>query len=169
MTYARSRPGRFVGIASLLTALAGCGAQSAFHSAATAPIISPTPTMVLSAAYDLEGGQREVIFLTAENLSPDEIETLTASLENDLDVDVLPAEVAIRSDPDLPALTPVDPQTGSVGISLTLRRLVEVDTDEYEAVVTYARSGLDGGDIVFQWVRRQDTWEVADVVYPSQS
>lgn len=160
---------RRIGVVGLLIGLSGCGAQTAFRSATDSAIVGPTPQMVLAAAYDLEGGDREVIFLSTENLSVDEAETLMASLEDELGIDVLPADLAFRGDPDLPALTPIDPETGSIGVSLTLRRLIEVHAGEYEATVSYARSGLDGGDLVLQLVRVQDTWQVTSVIHTAQS
>lgn len=158
-----------VGVVGLMIGLSGCGAQTAFRSATDNAIVAPTPQMVLAAAYDLEGGDREVIFLSTENLSVDEAELLMASLEDELGIDVLPADLAFRGDPDLPALTPIDPETGSIGVSLTLRRLVEVDANEYEATVSYARSGLDGGDLVLQLVRVQNNWQVIGVIHNAPS
>ncbi len=156
-------------IASMLIGLSGCGAQTTFQSATDTPVTGPTPQMVLSAAYDLEGSQRQVVFVSAQNLSTDELETVMASLADELGVDVLPAELAYRGDPDLPALTPIDPDTGSIGVSLTLRQLIEVDPDEYQATISYARNGLDGGDMVLQLVRVKGTWQVTSVAYTAQA
>ena len=100
---------------------------------------------------------------------PDEsFDALADELERSLGVDVLPDEFAFRGDPDLPALTPIDPDSGALGVSLSLREITEVADDEYEAIVSYARSGLDGGDLVLVLERSAVGWSVAEHFRGSQ-
>ena len=141
-----------------LVVLGGCGAQAVVSSGSS--LAAPSPALILKTAYELEGQQRQVIFLDAYELPDDRLDELMDELEAELRVDVLPAEAAFRGDPDLPALTPIDPQTGEVGVSLILHDITEIDPDEYEATVSYARSGLDGGDLILILERQAAGWAV---------
>lgn len=160
-----------VSVASVMTVallgLSGCGAQAVLPSGSSPD--APSPTLVLKAVYELEGRQRPVIFLDAYDLPDDEFDQVMAELEVELRVDVLPAEAAFRGDPDLPALTPVDPDTGQVGVSLTLHEITEISPSEYEAIVSYARSGLDGGDVILLLQRRANRWSVVEHIVGAQS
>jgi hypothetical protein len=145
----------------------GCGAQAVVATGGDSE--APSPALVLKAAYELEGQQRQVVFVDAVELADDEFDALMAELEAELQVEVLPAEAAFRGDPDLPALTPIDPETGEVGVSLTLHEIAEVAAREYEAVVSYARSGLDGGELIIVLARDAAGWAVVEHVTGSQS
>jgi hypothetical protein len=150
-----------------LLGLSGCGAQAVLPSGSSPD--GPSPTLVLKAVYELEGWQRPVIFLDAYDLPDDEFDQVMAELEVELRVDVLPAEAAFRGDPDLPALTPVDPATGQVGVSLTLHEITEISPSEYEANVSYARSGLDGGEVIMVYERRAGRWVLVEHFHGAQS
>ena len=153
----------------LLVGQGGCGAEGVLHSASEAALVPPSPATVLKTAYELEGGQRQVIFLDADELSEEELDQVAVSLESELRVTVLPAEAAFRGDPELAALTPVDPETGEVGVSLTLHEIAEVGSGECEAVISYARSGLDGGEVIMVYERRAGRWVLVDHFRGSQS
>ncbi len=148
-----------VGLAALQL-LGGCGVQGA--SVGPGTVDSPSPATALKAAYELEGQNRDVVFLEASDLDGDELAQLMAELSAALGVEVLPAEAAVRSDPDLPALTPLDPDTGRIGVSLTLWEITETEPGRYEAVVSYARSGLDGGELVLYLEPGTAGWSVVD-------
>ena len=156
-----------------LLVLAGCGAQGGLSvgttGAGTLSDETPSKVLPLKAAYEQEGGQREVIFLTVADADDEEYNEIADALFEELGVDVLPAETAVYTDLDLPALTPVDAETGQIGVSLTLHQLVDVDGEEYEATVSFARSGLDGGDVTYTLERQDDEWTITDSVAGAQS
>ncbi len=155
-----------------LLLLGGCGAQQGLGPGTAAGALAapeaPDASLPLKAAYELEGERREVIFLEVAGASDDAYNRIADDLFDELSVDVLPAEDAFRGELDLPALTPVDPETGLVGVSLTLREMAAADDGEYTATVSFARSGLDGGDITFVLHRAEQGWSVAEYSHGSR-
>ena len=123
--------------------------------------------MLLEAAYEVEGDARTIVFVDVDGASADELLDIMVELAETVDAEILPADVAFRGDPDLPALTPVDPETGQVGVSLTLRGITRLADDEYEATVSFARSGLDGGDLVLVVMWAGDGWTVVEQFHAS--
>jgi len=142
--------------------LGGCGVQSVVSAAGSAE--KPGAAVPLRVVYESEGDDRPVVFVDVTGASDEELDRVIDDLAAELDVEVLPGETAVRSDPELPALTPIDPETGRVGISLTLESMTGVDQDRYEATVLYARSGLDGGYLKLVLEREAGEWVVTDVV-----
>jgi len=161
------------GVAALTTAviglagiLPGCGVQPASGpraSSDSASLEEPDPAAVLAAAYEAEGAGREVIFIDVAGASQDELDETIDRLSDQLDAIILPAETAFRGDPDLPALTPTDPETGKIGVSFTLTDLAPLADGRYQANLSYARSGLDGGDLVVTLQAQGDEWVVTDI------
>jgi hypothetical protein len=141
----------------------GCGVQPA--AAGGGRITGPEPLLPLMAAYELEGQDRPLIFLDLGAESDAGFEEVADELATAFSVEVLPAETAFRGDLDLPALTPIDPESGQVGISLTLDEMVPVEDRRYEATVRYARNGLDGGSIVFILEQQGRDWTVVEQFY----
>lgn len=147
--------------------LGGCGVQTVVPAAGSAG--KPGAALPLRAVYESEGDDRPVLFVDVTGASDEELDQVIDDLAAELGVEVLPGEAAVRSDPELPALTPMDPETGRIGISLTLESMAGVDQDRYEATVLYARSGLDGGYLKLVLEREAGEWEVTDVVPGPQS
>ncbi|HUU85202.1 MAG TPA: hypothetical protein VM243_17010 [Phycisphaerae bacterium] len=145
-----------------LLMLGGCGVQSPFSGGGAA---EPAPALPLIAAYEAEGGDRSVIFLELGTALEDRYAELADDLAGEFDVDVLPVESAFRGDLNLPALTPIDPETGSVGVSLTLEEMLPIEDGQYEATVRYARSGLDGGSVTFILEQQDTDWVIVERFY----
>ncbi len=124
---------------------------------------SPNAALALKAAYDLEGQEREVIFVAANDLSDDEYDLLLDDLQAQTDAQVLAGELAFRGDPDLPALTPIDPETGDVGVTLVLQAMTPVSQSRFQVDVSYARSGLDGGTLTFTLIQEGSAWVIVEV------
>ena len=142
--------------------LTGCGAQYAVSSGGSAA--APQAAVPLRAVYESEGRDRAVVFVDVMGASENELDQVIEDLSAELEVGVLPGEAAFRADPELPALTPIDPDTGEIGISLTLESMICLDRDRYEATVLYARSGLDGGYLTLVLEHEAGDWFVADVL-----
>jgi len=75
--------------------------------------------------------------------SEDEFGELLARLSAVRGLRTRPDEQADRSRPDVPVLTPVDPETGEWGVTLWVD-LQHCEDGTAEVVAGYARSGLDG-------------------------
>ncbi len=96
---------------------------------------------------------RSVVFVAddtdydAEGAPPppgvDEFGELLARLSEVLGLRTHPDEEADRSHPDVPVLTPVDPETGEWGVTLWVD-LQHCEDGTAEVVAGYVRSGLDG-------------------------
>lgn len=143
-----------------LLMLGGCGAQSGVSGGAFA--VEPDPALPLMAAYELEGRDRPVIFMELPDGQQDRFDEVAGQLAAELGAEVLPADTAFRGDLDLPALTPIDPDTGQVGVSLTLDGMFPIEDGRYEATVRYARSGLDGGGITFVLEQQEADWVIVE-------
>jgi len=123
----------------------------------------PTIITVVKHAYRMEGHGR-IVFLAAPDVDGSMLTAACGALENDLGVKVRPEEHADRTDPDLPALTPVLPETGEIGISIRLGRFNLAEDGRLHVTVSFARSGLDGGDLDYVLERAGDEWSITDVV-----
>jgi len=158
---------------AFLLIVTGCGASAGLAGssgtvAASTAAGDPVKVAALRAAYDLEGSERAVVFLAVTGATDTEYAEIADALFEALDVDVVPAEQADRASPDLPALTPVDPETGAVGVSLTLLEVTPVDEERFEATVRYARSGLDGGELSLTVAPGDDgAWAVTEYAHGS--
>ncbi len=97
-------------------------------------------------------GQDRIVFLSTdtEAVDADKLFCVMTRLAADLGVRVLPAELADRTDPSVPALTPVDPATGETGISIHLADVIELEVDQIQVRISFARSALDGA--IFEYV-----------------
>jgi len=152
-----------IGLAGIVT---GCGVpptNGPHASTDPASLNEPDPAAVLAAAYEAEGAGREVVFIDVTGASQDELDQTIDSLSDQLDAIILPAETAFRGDPDLPALTPIDPATGKIGVSFTLTDLAPLPDGRYQAILSFARSGLDGGDLVLTLQDQEGEWAVVEV------
>ena len=149
--------------------LGGCGAQSAVSGGGRGAEAGPDPALLLMATYQLEGRDRAVIFMELDGRPQDRFDEVADQLAVELGVEVLPADAAFRGGLDLPALTPIDPETGEVGISLTLDELLPEDDGRYQATVGYARSGLDGGSVTFVLEQEGADWVIVEQFDGSQA
>lgn len=117
-------------------------------------------TTVMKAVYEQEG-QGRMIFLGAEG----EAETLQEAmsrLETDLNTRVRPEWEAVYP-PDLPALTPADPETDEVGVMIRLGRFTHEDNGHLRVRVSFSRSGLDGADCEYVLESTAEGWSVIEV------
>ena len=87
----------------------------------------------------------------------------------DLPVKVRPLSEADFSNPSFPALTPVLPETGEVGISVSLGRLTEDEDEEglYHVDVSIVRSGLDIAFAEYSLEAGEVGWTINDVAHKS--
>lgn len=119
---------------------------------------------VVKDVYGFQGRGR-IIFLDAEEDALD-TETLSQAgllVESELGVRVLPESVADRSDLSLPVLTPVDPETGDIGISIRLGRFRLGDDGRLRVEVGTIRSGLDGRGFDYTLERASEGWVITSV------
>ena len=119
---------------------------------------------VVKNVYGFQGRGR-IIFLGAEQGALDS-ETLAQAgslVESELGVRVLPESAADRSDLSLPVLTPVDPQTGDIGISIRLGRFNLGDDGRLRVEVGAIRSGLDGQGYDYVLERASEGWVIISV------
>ncbi len=109
-------------------------------------------------------GRGRMIFLGTYGDSIDEAELRQARmhLQTDLGVPVKDDSEADRSDPTLPALTPVDPETGEIGISIFLGPLTIDEDGRTRIEVSFARSGLDGMVIGYVLESAPEGWKIID-------
>jgi hypothetical protein len=134
------------------------------------PGVSPAPdvaavTVVVKDVYGLEG-QGRMIFLDDDpnhnGLDQALLADVMQELRTDLGVHVSSESEADRTDPNLPALTPVDSHTHEVGIAVFLGRFEADVQGNLRVEAGYARSGRD--QKVFQYVlaRRLGQWTVIE-------
>jgi hypothetical protein len=147
--------------------LGGCGIQTVAPGADSAD--APAAALPLRVVYEAEGDDRAIVFVDVAGATEEELHQIITDLSAQLDADILPGGAAYRSDPDLPALTPIDPETGLVGICLTLESMAPVDDNRYQATVKYARSGLDGGFLTVVLERAADEWMVVEQIRGPQA
>jgi hypothetical protein len=136
-------------------------ADSPASSAAVVP--SSVEAAALCEAYRREGGGRDVIFVEVSDGDADVVDDIVRRLRATLGVTVRRADEADRSDPERPALTPVDPRTGEPGVVLRVDAVLALSGDRVRVVVTYARSGLDGGVLSMTLTRDGADWAVTAV------
>lgn len=152
----------------LLTApliAAGCGAPggAGLIGQPAAADSQRVEVAALKAVYELEGHQRPVVFVEVADASPANVDDIVTQLEDELNVIVRPTPEAVRDNPDLPLLTPYDPQTGQVGVVLRVERTTQAAGDTYEVNVAYSRSGLDGGSLSVILTPGESGWTVVDI------
>ncbi len=117
---------------------------------------------VVKAVYELTGGNRGVLFVELEGYSVEALEAAVLQLGEQLPVEVLCADQANLADPNQPALTPVHPETGEIGILVRVFAVEQTGPDEAKAHVAFSRSGLSGGDLVLTFERVAQGWELTD-------
>ncbi len=134
------------------------------------PPASPGPdvaaiTTVLKYAYASSGADRKIIFFAAdrEAIGADLLDEATRQIQDDLGVRVLPADAADRSTLSLPALTPVDPETGEPGVEIRLGRFRVDEQGRLSVPVDIALSGLNGYSYEYVLKRHDGTWVIVDV------
>lgn len=131
---------------------------------------------VVTDAYRTQGLERPVLFLdmggVCDSVSPSCNATdggvppaLKTRLETDLDVKVRPRSEANLGDLSVPALTPVLPDTGEIGVSVSLGRFREQDDGSWHVNVTVARSGLDGVFVEYILQPLDGSWNIVDTIY----
>ena len=121
-------------------------------------------TTVVKDVYRSEG-QRRIIFLGTDEPEAFGANTLAqarSQLEDDLGVTVRPESEADRTDLSLPALTPVLPETGEMGISISLARFRLDEAGNLRVQVTFARSGLDGAVLEYVLTLGEQGWTIID-------
>lgn len=115
--------------------------------------------------YEREGAKRAVFLSIADGATTtDSLEDLIAELSELLSVSVLDESLADRSPrSDVPFLTPIDPATGDLGVSLSIRE-VSVSGDNHRQVkLSFARSGLDAGIYLYTLQSDGNIWRIIDV------
>ena len=125
---------------------------------------------VLNDAYRTRGFGRPVLFLdtgnACESVQPPCVQPdggvppeLTTQLEADL-------QVKVRSLPEadftVPSLTPILPETGEVGVSVSLGRFREEDDGYWHVNATISRSGLDSGTVEYVLERDEGGWAIIE-------
>lgn len=146
--------------ASVLCVAAGCFPTSAGSTLAQVDTELDPLVIVVASVYTEFGEDRIVFLRMLDTEETDEAYlALIAQLEEELSVPVLPESLADRAiTANLPPLTPVDPQTGEAGISITIGD-IRFDEQGYLIVeVGYARSALDGGVLEYVLDDTPDGW-----------
>ena len=128
---------------------------------------------VVTDAYFTEGFDRPVLFLDTGEVCDSVLPScvppdggifpaLKTQLETDLQVKVRPLSEADLGDLSVPALTPVLPETGEVGVSIRLGRFSVDDVGRLSVSVSVGRSGLDGVGIDYKLERSDDGWIIVE-------
>jgi len=149
---------RAVGLLPLLT-VGGCCPPPP-PPEPTEPDVAAISTVV-KALYGMHGRGR-IIFLGSDDGSVDSdmLAQAGTAVQEELGVRVLPESAADRSDFSLPALTPKDPKTGELGVSIQLGRF-RVQGDNHLAVSAWAiLSGLNAQEYEIVLKRSGDGWEI---------
>lgn len=122
-------------------------------------------TTVLKYAYGSSGAARKVIFLASdeEGTTVELVDEAAKRVEDELGVRVLPASLADRSSLTLPALTPVDPDTGEPGVEIRLGRFRVDEAGRLLVPVGVTLSGLNARGFEYTLERRGDRWIIIDV------
>ncbi len=117
---------------------------------------------VVRAVYELTGGDCDVLFVELEGYSAEALEAAVLQLGQQLPAEVLRADQANLADPNQPALTPVHPETGEIGILVQVFAVEQTGPDKASAHVAFSRSGLSGADLVLTFERVAEGWELTD-------
>ena len=128
---------------------------------------------VVNDVYRTQGFDRPVLFLDTGEVYDSVLPrcvppgggifpALKTQLETDLQVKVRPFSEADFSDPFLPALTPVLPETGEIGVPIRLGRFSVDDVGRLSVQVSVARSGLDGEIIEYTLEPADDGWIIVE-------
>jgi hypothetical protein len=138
----RMATGRWVSSAVCLAVLCLGGCPLAPVQPSTGPDVAAVVTVV-KALYADPG---RIIFLgsTDGSVAGELLAQAGAVVQEELGVRVLPESAADRSDLSLPVLTPKDPETGELGVSIDLLRFQAARPDRLTVSAWYARSGLGG-------------------------
>ena len=155
----------------------GCSTTPPDRTATNPPDRTATNPPDTTAAYDVGAiavvvedvyrnhGAQRMIFLGSddENMDGVMLERARSVIADKLRVKVSPEQDADRSNPDLPVLTPFDPETGEIGISISLGRF-EVDGEgRWHVLASYARSGIDGAGLTYTLERDGSDWVIVAV------
>jgi hypothetical protein len=129
------------------------------------PVTGPDVAAVVTVVKAVYADQGRIIFLGSDDGSVDSelLAQAGAVVEAELGVRVLPESAADRSDLSLPVLTPKDPATGELGVSIDLGQFRVVGPDRLAVSAWYGHSGLDGQgyDIVLE--RAGDGWVIVQM------
>lgn len=131
---------------------------------------------VVNDVYRTQGFERPVLFLdtgeVCDSILPPCVPpdggifpALKTQLETDLHVKVRSLCEADLTDPSVPALTPVLPETGEVGVSVSLGRFSVDEGGLLRVRVSVARSGLDGAFIEYVLEPADDGWTIRETVF----
>ena len=144
-----------------LVLAAGCG-----FIPFTPPELEPDVPAIVTVVNDVYQGEGHgrIVFLEANELGGTMAVEARSMLEAALHVKVRPLTEAELTDPSLPALTPVLPETGEIGVSISLGRFSADGAGRLRVTVTVARSGLDGVVLDYVIERSSGGWLIADVV-----
>lgn len=158
------RAARSTSIVAIALVLQAGGCPSVTPSDVVAGPDLTAISTVVKAIYGMHG-RGQIIFLGSDDDGVDSelLAQAGAIVQDELGVRVLPDSAADRSDLSLPPLTPKDPETGEVGISIRLGRF-RVEEDGRLSVSAWAiRSGRDaqGYDVVLE--RSSDGWAVVQM------
>jgi hypothetical protein len=154
--------------AGLITLLAIGGCPRACETlapdgAAKGPDVAAISTVV-KALYGMHGRGR-IIFLGSDDGSVDSqlLALAGAAVQEEVGVRVLPESTADRSDPSLPALTPKDPETGEIGISIRLGRFRVTSENRLEVSGWVIVSGLNAQEYQIVLERSEDSWVIIEM------
>jgi hypothetical protein len=148
----------------LLTMMAGCPALSPVDADGYAEPDVATIAMVVKHVYGLQGRGR-IIFLGADEdaVQSEALTQAGAVVEADLGVRVLPESAADRSDLSLPAFTPVDPETGEIGVSINVGRFRLTDDGKLEVSAGAVLSGVSGQGYDFVLEQVGESWTIVSM------
>ncbi len=124
-----------------LLSLAGCPPITS-----VTPVTGPDVAAIVTVVKALYADEGRIIFLGSGDgsVSSELLAQAGAVVQDELGVRVLPESAADRSDLSLPVLTPKDPLTGELGVSIDLRRFRVAGAGRLAVSAWYGRSGLDG-------------------------
>jgi len=133
-------------------------------------VVVPAPDADIAAlvtivedVYRLAGGGR-MIFLEA-NEPADRLQRAMSYLQCSLNTRVRPESEATRAFDDThPIMTPIDRDTGEVGISILVGDFAPDELGRLRMGVSYARSGLDGEILQYVLQRTDAGWSVLEVI-----
>ena len=147
-------------ITSIITGCAQMDSPAA--SAPKGPDLAAIITVVED-VYATEGRGRMIFLGTVDDtIDEADLQQARTRLEAGLGIAVKDDSEADRSDPALPALTPVDPETGEIGISIYLGRFTVDGDARLRVEATFARSGLDGMVVEYVLESTPQGWNITE-------
>ena len=118
-------------------------------------------TTVVKDVYAREG-QGRMIFLGTEEEEEADLHQTISRLAMDLNTRVRPESEAVVDDSH-PILTPIDPETGEVGVRISLGPFTVDEQGHLHVTVAFSRSGLDGAVYEYILKRTSGHWSVREV------